>query len=146
MEAWHIWVLIGLALLVVEMFTPELVLGSLALAMFAAAAVAVAGMSLAWQLAAFIAATLMMMLAVRPWLKRALYRGSDRRLTGVQALIGRRGRVTEAVGGERSPGRVRLGGEEWRAVTRDGRDLEIGEDVEVLSVEAATVIVKAIRE
>jgi hemolysin III len=144
MQAWHIWVLAGLAFLALEMFTPELVLGTLALAMFAAAAAASGGASPAWQLVVFIVATLVLMLAVRPRLKRALYRGADSRPTGVQALIGRKGVVTEPVGGERNPGRVRLGGEEWRAITRDGRTIGAGGAVEVVAVEAATVIVKAI--
>jgi membrane protein implicated in regulation of membrane protease activity len=136
--------LAGLAFLALEMFTPDLVLGALALAMFAAAAAAYAGASPAWQLVIFSAATLVLMLAVRPRLQRALYRGADARPTGVQALIGRKGLVTEPVGGERMPGRVRLGGEEWRAITRDGRTIGAGGDVEVVAVEAATVIVKAI--
>lgn len=142
MEAWHAWVLVGLAFIVVEIFTPEMVLGSLAVGVFAAAAAAAMGLTLRWQLVIFMGATLLVMLAVRPRLKQWLHRGADPRPTGTQALIGRTGTVTEPITGDRHPGRVRLGAEEWRALAAPGATIEAGTEVEVVRIEAATVHVK----
>jgi membrane protein implicated in regulation of membrane protease activity len=62
--------------------------------------------------------------------------------TNVDALVGRTGLVTEAVDQALNRGRVRLGGEEWRAVTPDESKIEAGTKVIVKAVEGCKVVVE----
>ncbi len=142
MELWHIWVIVGICFLAAEALTPELVLGCLAIGMFAAGATAYLDAPLSWQIVAFIVATLALMFGVRPRMKALLYRGADPRVTGVEALVGKTGVVTDALPGDPEAGRVKLGGEEWRAVAEDGSAIAAGTQVVVIAVEAATVVVR----
>jgi membrane-bound serine protease (ClpP class) len=60
-----------------------------------------------------------------------------RAVTGVEGLIGRRGRVVEAC---RPDGRVRVNGELWRAHCPAGAD--VGDDVRVVGIDDLTLLVE----
>ena len=79
---------------------------------------------------------------VRPAVRRYLYHSSEPANTNVEGMIGLAGTVTVPVGSTENPGRVRIGGEEWRAISLDGSLIEEGVIVEVGSVDSATVIVQ----
>jgi membrane protein implicated in regulation of membrane protease activity len=141
-ELWFVWVIAAIVCFVVEIFTAELMLASVGLGCLGAGAAAFFGAPVNGQILAFILTTLALMFAVRPRLKRWLYRSGDPKPLGIDAYIGRQGEITEQVQGDVAPGRVRLGGEEWRAVSHDRQPIDAGERVEVVSVEAATLIVR----
>jgi membrane protein implicated in regulation of membrane protease activity len=62
----------------------------------------------------------------------------------VEALIGKTGRVTEAINEDLNSGRVVVGGDDWRAVTQDGSVIEKNSKVEVVRVEGSKVYVRKI--
>lgn len=142
-EPWHIWVIAGILALVMEMIAPDMIVGSLGFGCFSAAITAFFGGGLQSQLVTFIAVTFLVMVALRPVVKRVIYRGTDDCPIGVQALVGQQGVVVEGVGDGLEPGRVKLGGEEWRALSESGQALEEGTRVVIVQVEGNSVVVKA---
>ena len=64
------------------------------------------------------------------------------RKSGVDALIGRVGVVSETIDSAANTGRVSIDGDDWKAVAADGDVIEKGEQVEVLEVNSVVLTVK----
>jgi membrane protein implicated in regulation of membrane protease activity len=62
--------------------------------------------------------------------------------TNIDALIGKSGLVTEKIISHLQTGRVRIGGEDWKAVSLTGSDIEVGQKVTVEQVEGVKVLVR----
>ena len=142
-EPWQLWVVAGILALVIEMITPDMIVGSLGFGCFSASITAFVGGGVQPQLVTFIATTFLVMVGLRPVVKRVIYRGTDEHIVGVQSLIGQQGVVVDSVSGGLESGRVKLGGEEWRALSQSGQALEEGTRVVVVQVEGNSVVVKA---
>ena len=65
------------------------------------------------------------------------------RRSNVSALVGRQGKVIEAISAEK-PGYVRVDGDEWRAVTADGTAIERGVIVRITAIDSIIVTVEPI--
>jgi membrane protein implicated in regulation of membrane protease activity len=134
-----LWVIAAAALAVGEVVTLGFFLGALALAAVLAGLLAVAGLGVAWQLAAFIVGAATSVLFLRPIAKRHLRTPAQLR-TGTAALVGARAIVVERV--DDLGGRVKIGGEVWSArAFFDGQVLEPGSRAEVAKIEGATALV-----
>ena len=142
MEPWHYWLIAAIVLVAIEMLTADFFLALLGVAALFASIVAGAGLSFEWQLGVFVVGSIVMLMTVRPAVKRILYQTSSKVQTNVEAMTGKAGVVVDLVGGEDSPGRVKLGGEEWRAVADGDFTIEPGETVQVFRVDGATVYVR----
>ncbi|MCB1229653.1 MAG: NfeD family protein [Verrucomicrobiae bacterium] len=142
MEPWHWWLITAVILFILEIFFSDFLLATLGAACLAAAVTAGMGASFAWQLGTFVAASIAALALLRPAMKRWMYRTSDPAKTNHHAMIGQRGTVTDAVGDTDNPGRVKIGGEEWRAVSESTEALEPGTRVEIVAIDSATVIVR----
>ena len=139
MPAWVFWSVLAAVLGIAEIFTVTLVLGMVAGAAVLAAVVAAVGGGVVAQLVAFIAASLALLLVVRPTARKHL-RTTPSIRTGIEALTGARGVVTERV--DANGGRVKVGGEIWSARTSLAHEvLEPGQQVEVVRIEGATALV-----
>ena len=140
MPAWLIWAIAAVLLSVGEILTPGMFfLGPVALAAVAAAAVALLGVGVAFQLLAFIIGSIATVAFLRPIAKRHLHMPAALR-TGTAALEGTKAVVLQRV--DVNGGRVRIGGEDWseRAYMED-QVLEPGTRVEVVKIEGATALV-----
>ena len=77
---------------------------------------------------------------IRPSVVRRLHSGPDLK-TGAEALIGKRATVLRELA-YGTPGRVKIGGEEWTAEPYDEDDrIEVGETVDVVQIKGATAYV-----
>jgi membrane protein implicated in regulation of membrane protease activity len=140
MEAWVIWVVVAVVLLIAEATTSAFVAVYFGLAAIAAAAIAAAGLDAAVQLLAFAALSVGSLMLTRPALKRAAGRTAAIR-TGVDAMAGRIGVVTLPIGAL-EPGQVKIGGETWTArCFYDEEPIEAGSRVEVVKIEGVTALV-----
>jgi membrane protein implicated in regulation of membrane protease activity len=140
MEAWVVWVVIAVVLLVAEATTSAFVAVYFGLAALVTAAVAAAGLGTPIQLLAFIVLSVGGLLVTRPALTRAAGKGGGIR-TGVDAMQGRVGVVTRPIG-ELEPGQVKIGGETWTArCYYDEEAIPAGSRVEVVKVEGVTALV-----
>ncbi len=140
MDTWVIWVIIAVALLIVEATTTAFVAVYFGVAAIAAAVVALLGGPPALQIVAFAVASLGGLYLTRPALKRAASSGPQLR-TGVDAMRGRKGVVTKAIA-ELEPGQVRIDGDIWSARSFfDGETIEVGTKVEVVEIKGVTAMV-----
>src|SRR5262245_34588527 len=83
--------------------------------------------------------------AVRPPLMHYLqHRHSPEVLSGATAMIGQTALVVDPIGGPHERGHVRIAGEDWPALTRDGRPVGAGESVRVVEIRRATLVVELV--
>ncbi|HEY8860383.1 MAG TPA: NfeD family protein [Gaiellales bacterium] len=140
MDAWVIWVVAAVVLLIAEATTSAFIALYFGLAAIAAAAVALTGLGVVVQLIAFAALSVGSLTVTRPALKRAIGSTSLHR-TGVDAMQGRIGVVTRAIG-ELESGLVKIGGETWTARSfYDEEPIAEGSRVEVIKIEGVTALV-----
>ncbi len=136
---WLWWVGGALLLGILEMISLDLFL-----LMFAGGAVAGAiayalGASVGVQILVAALTSVVLVLTLRPWLKRRLEKRVDLPETNAAALVGRAAVVVATVDGLQ--GRVKLAGEVWSARTADGGSLPPGTPVTVTKIDGATAVV-----
>lgn len=142
LEPWHAWIIAGVVLLIVEVVTPGFVVACFGIGCLAAGLVSPLGVGLSWEIAVFCAASLVLLVTLRPLVARHLApKGGDLK-TNVDALIGKRGVVTEAIEPVRDVGRVVVGGEDWRASSEADQAIAVDVQVTVVRVEGARVVVR----
>jgi membrane protein implicated in regulation of membrane protease activity len=123
----------------------EMVSLDLVLLMFAGGAlggmtVALLGGAVVWQLVAFIAVSGLLLATVRPIAKKHLTDKTPLQLDGVETLIGRTAKVTQAI--DSTSGRIRLGADEWTARSQHGGEsFPVGHTVRIMQVDGATAVV-----
>jgi membrane protein implicated in regulation of membrane protease activity len=142
MPAWGWWLLVAAVLAAGESLSLTFVLGLAALGAAAAGGVAALGGTAVAQAVAFCAASLLLVVLVRPVAKR--HRRIPAMLrTGAEALVGAHAQVVKPL--DAYGGQVRLRGEVWSARlcdgTFDGEVIEPGKTVRVLAIDGATALV-----
>ncbi|HEV8509024.1 MAG TPA: NfeD family protein [Gemmatimonadales bacterium] len=143
MEDWLLWFLAAIALLVAEMFTAGFWVACLAVGAAVAGVVAlVPGLGIVSQGIAFALSSIVSMAGLRPRLMHyfQLGPGTDLR-TGVDALLGKTGIVTERIG-PGGTGRVKVEGEDWRGASSDATVIEPGTPVTIIQVDGTTLMVE----
>ena len=135
-----IWAIAGVVLVVAEVLTGGFVLLMLGAAALGTAAVSAAGVPLGPDLAVFAVLAGLLVLVVRPAVRRRMD-VHDPVNTGTRALLGTRGEVVEAVAA--GAGTVRLHGSLWSARSLHDDDLPAGTAVVVVDISGATAVVTA---
>ncbi|MBQ1224719.1 MAG: NfeD family protein [Alistipes sp.] len=144
MEAWHIWVIIALVFVIVEIFTTGFAVMCISFGCLFGAAVSLFELDVKWQLLAFAVGTVLAFLTVRPLVYKFFYKKGQEVKTNAEALVGRRAIVTERVGDEMHPGRVKVDGDDWKAISLDAEPIEVGDTVEIMAINSIIVTVKKI--
>lgn len=139
-EGWHIWLMSGIALIILEIFAPGFVLGCLAIGCLGGLIADLFGASIAIQLIASSAVALIAFVTIRPLVLRTMHSNSVR--TNVDSLIGRAAQVTLEFDPKTKLGRVKVDGDDWRAESTESVDLKQGSMVEIIKVESNTLIIK----
>jgi membrane protein implicated in regulation of membrane protease activity len=136
-----IWLIAAGVLAIAEALSVDLVLIMFAAAALLAAGAAALAAPAALQVAVFAAASLGLLVVVRPLAKRRLELPHHERM-GIEALVGRTAVVTHTV--DQHGGRVKLAGEEWSAEAFDPTQvLEVGRTVRVMEIRGAAAVVWA---
>lgn len=137
---WETWLMIAVALGVLELLSTDLILIMLAGGALVGMVVALFGVPVAVQVVVALATAVGLLALVRPGVVHRLHSGPTLR-TGAEALIGQRGFVLEPMS-HVEPGRVKIGGEVWSAKPYDEDDrIEAGTTVDVVSIKGATAYV-----
>jgi membrane protein implicated in regulation of membrane protease activity len=137
---WESWLALAVVLGVLELVSLDLFLVMLAGGALVGAATALVGGPVPLQAVLALVSAVGLLGVIRPGVVRRLHSGPDLK-TGAEALIGKRATVLrELVHG--TPGRVKIGGEEWTAEPYDEDDrIEAGEVVDVVQIKGATAYV-----
>jgi membrane protein implicated in regulation of membrane protease activity len=140
MDAWVIWVVAAVVLLIAEATTSAFIAIYFGFAAIATAAVALTGVGVVVQLIAFVGLSVGSLILTRPALKRTIGSPQLHRM-GIDAMQGKIGVVTRAIG-ELESGLVKVGGETWTARSfYDEEPIAEGSRVEVIKIEGVTALV-----
>lgn len=140
MELWQIWTIAALLLVIVEIFTTGFVVICFAFGGAVAAIAAACGLGIAWQVAFFAVATAATFFFIRPLMMRLFFR-KEETVTNADAIIGREAIVTEAVDNAANTGRVKVDGDDWKAVSADSACYAAGEKVRIISRDGIIVTI-----
>lgn len=140
---WQMWAVIAVLCLILELTAGDFFIICFSIGAVFAAACAALGGGFYWQLAVFAALTLVSLFLVRPFALRYLHRNEEQRMSNADALIGRRGRVVEAIE-KNGFGRVAIDGDVWKAVANVDEKIPVGTAVRVVDRESIIITVEII--
>jgi membrane protein implicated in regulation of membrane protease activity len=136
---WAAWLGLAVVLGIVEVTSLDLVFAMLAVGALSGTVAALVVNNLAIEVFVALIVAIGMLFVVRP-IALSHLRTPRAIRTGVAALIGEQGVVTEQVDGEN--GRIKLRGEVWSARTYDpSHVIAAGKHVEVVEIDGATAVV-----
>ncbi len=145
MEAWLAWLIACILLLIMEMLLPtDLFLGMLGIAALLTAFEALVDPNYITQIIAFCVFCILTLIFIRPLVKNFFYSKEDKAKTGVNALIGIEGLVSETIDNSQDAGRVKAHGDDWRAKSVDDSIIEKGEKVIVKNMKSVILYVEKI--
>ena len=144
MEGWHIWVIIALIFVIVEMFTTGFAVMCISIGAIFGAIASALDWELKWQLLVFAIGTALAFMTVRPLVYKFFYKKSNEVKTNAEALIGRKAIVSERIEGELHPGRIKVDGDDWKAVSLEAEPIEVGDAVEITAINSIIVTVKKV--
>ena len=144
MEVWHIWVIVALVFVIVEIFTTGFAVMCISFGCLFGAAASALEWDVKWQLLAFAVGTVLAFMTVRPLVYKFFYKKGQEVKTNAEALVGRRAIVTERIEGELHPGRVKIDGDDWKAVCESAEPIEVGAAVEITAINSVILTVKKI--
>jgi membrane protein implicated in regulation of membrane protease activity len=136
-----IWLIIGIALVVAEVLSGDLVLLMLGLGALAAAGSAGITGNPIIDVGVFAVASIGLLVLARPALKRRFLSGPGVK-TNTEALVGAQAIVVSTV--DAQSGQVKLAGDVWSARSfTDGQVIQTGASVTVVEISGATAVVSA---
>jgi membrane protein implicated in regulation of membrane protease activity len=139
---YYYWLIAAIVLVIIEICTAGF--GALCFALGAAFSALVSGLggSFTWQILVFVVVSLLTFIFLRPVVVRFLDKKSKDVKTNAEAIIGRKGIVSERVDASQHTGRVAIDGDDWKAVSEDGSVIEKGTDVVIIKLDSIIVTVK----
>ena len=140
---WQLWAVVSIICLILELSSGDFFIICFSIGAVFAIIAAALGLGIYWQLFIFAIFSLLSVLFVRPVALRYLHKNDDPRPSNADALIGRKGRVVEAIPAD-GFGRVAIDGDVWKAVSAAGTEIPRGANVSVKSMESITVTVEEI--
>jgi membrane protein implicated in regulation of membrane protease activity len=146
--AWILWIVLGVSLIIAEIFTLGFVMFWFGIGALAAALLGYLGFGVGVQFLVFAAVSIALTLLSRQIFHgKYLTDGEENIKTGVDSLPGQIGMVTGASKGSLNAGEVKVFGSTWTAFPEAGEEpLSEGEKVEVVGVKGASIYVKRVRE
>jgi len=135
------WIILGVLLMVLEIFTPTFFVFWFGLGSLAAAIVAYFYENTIFELLTFIVVSGILVLSTRKLAKKIT--GEEVRSINVDEIIGKEAIVVEQIDNKLGKGIVKISGDMWRAVSvNDDVVIPSGEKVIIEKVEGAHVIVR----
>ncbi|MCK4654715.1 MAG: NfeD family protein [Candidatus Cloacimonetes bacterium] len=138
MDTWLIWVAIGIICIIIEIFTPGFLFMSFGIGAIITGMVSLVLKNVPLQILVFAVITFMVFISSRKLSKKLISKSSEE--TNIYALKGKKGFVVKEIP-EDGRGYVKVGGEEWSAVSEDGEKIEKDEKVIIIKVEGNKLIV-----
>ena len=139
---WQVWAVIAIVCLILELSSGDFFIICFSIGAIGAAIDAgLLDNSITVQVLTFVVVSLVALLYVRPAAKRWLHKGEDKRVSNADALLGRTGKVIEAIKAGDS-GYVQIDGDMWKAVSE--KDIAEGETIRVIGRESTIVTVETL--
>ena len=138
---WQVWAVVSILCLILELSSGDFFIICFSIGAVFAIIAAALGLNVYWQLFIFAIFSLLSIFFVRPVALRWLHKNEPNRASNADALIGRTGKVTEAIH-VNEPGYVQIDGDLWKAVSND--TIEEGATVRVINRESTIVTVETL--
>ncbi len=138
-EAWLIWLIIGVLCIIIEIFDPAVFFISLGIGGLITSPISSLGAPIWLQILIFGIISFVVFLLMRKVYEKLLKKNKVE--TNVYALVGQKGLVVDAIPQD-GRGQVKVGGEIWSALLEDNSQASNGDKVEVLKIEGNKLIVK----
>ena len=138
---WQVWAVVAVVCLILELSSGDFFIICFSIGAVFAAIGAAVGLSVYWQLFVFALFSLLSIFFVRPVALRYLHKNEPNRASNADALIGRTGRVTEAIKTDGN-GYVQIDGDLWKAVS--STDIPAGTSVRVIGRKSTIITVEAL--
>jgi membrane protein implicated in regulation of membrane protease activity len=140
-----LWIAIALVFAIAEVLTVSLFAGFIAVGALAAAVAAFVGDGIILpSVVVAVVSVLGIALVRRPLLGYLQRPAGPLVLSGAGAMIGQTAQLVDAIKGPHERGHVRIAGEDWPALSRDGRAVEAGASVRVVDIQGATLVVELV--
>ena len=137
-EAWQIWVIVGIILCIIEIFTPGFYLMALGTGCFVAAGGSLF-LGLNWQIVLFVAGSILFFFGSRKLLLPRM--AAPKEKFGMESLVGKRGFTIGEVTAD--SGYVKVGGEKWPARTEENITIPDSIAVEVVDFQGNRLLVRS---
>jgi membrane protein implicated in regulation of membrane protease activity len=143
---WILWMILGVGLIIAEIFTLGFVLFWFGIGALAAAFVGYLGLGFLWQFLVFaLVSTALTAMSRTIFAKYFSHDDADAVKTGMDALPGQIGMVTADSKGALNEAAVKVYGSTWTAFPVDDETLTEGEKVEVVRVQGSSIYVRKIK-
>lgn len=142
MQTWHLWIIVGIVLSILEIFTSGFLVINFGIAAIITGLVAWAGVGFKVQVFTFAISSLILFALSRKLATKYLNKDKPEARTNVDALKDQSGIVTERIPGGLDRGQVKIGGEEWSAISEDNVEIPAGDKVVIVRVEGNKLVVK----
>ena len=142
----YLWLVLGVILIIAEIFTLGFVLFWFGLGAVAAAIAGFLGAGIGIQFLIFAIVSIALTAMSRTLFVKYLPNGGEQFRTGVDSLPGKIGTVTGASKGALNEGAVKVYGSTWTAFPIDDNALIEGEKVEVVEVKGSSIYVRRVGE
>lgn len=137
---WQMWALVSIVCLILELTNGDFFIICFAIGAACSAILSALGLSFYAGLAVFAVTSVLSLFFVRPAMLKHLHRNEDSRVSNVDAIIGRIGRVSETIE-KNGYGRVAIDGDDWKALSQDGEAIEKDTNVKVISRDSIIITV-----
>ena len=138
---WQFWTLVGFICLILELTSGDFFIMCFSIGAFVTAIASTFVPGFMVQIIIFAVASLLCLFFVRPLALKYFHRKDEDRPSNVDAMVGRKGVVTETIesGGF---GRVKIDGDSWKACSENDEAIGKGERVEVVAINSTIITVK----
>lgn len=138
---WLTWLLVSLVCMILEILNGDLYIMCFAVGAMFGSLVSLFTDSIVAQVVVFLFFSVLSIFLLRPVAIKYLHQSKDKRVSNVEALIGREGKVTDTIeaGGY---GRVKIDGDSWKAQSVDGSEITQGDRVRILRLNSIIAMVE----
>ena len=143
MEEWHILITIGIIAFIIEIFTAGFISGSIGIGFLFSAIGNYLGLVTEWQILMFAFGVSLTYFLARPIITKYGYK-NNRIKTNQDALINKKGTVTQEINPLKNTGRVSIDGDDWKALTKTGEIIKIGTIVKVVAIDSIILFVESL--
>ena len=138
-----LWIVLMVALIIVEASTASLVCIWFAIGALGALIAKLFGAGLFYQTVCFVIVSAIALCVTKPLVKKL--RKNGKTATNADMVIGKTGIVTEDITNDKFAGSVKVAGQMWSAVTSDGSEIPKNSKVKIIKIDGVKLVVEIVK-